>query len=189
VPDEYKEVTAILVRTAENPMLRVALPKMINKEAPDAQAVQPTREITELFDGIVGNVQKLLLLFAVLVLVVAAIGIMVSIYTSMSERRHEIAVMRALGAGRLTVMLVILLESILLSVGGGVLGLVMGHGLIGLVNPIIVEQTGVSVPWLQFNWLELILIPGLVALASLVGYLPALAAYRTDVAKSLRATP
>ena len=122
-------------------------------------------------------------------LIVAGIGILVSIYNSMSERRHEIAVMRAFGTGRITVMLVILLESILLSLGGGGLGLLLGHGLIGLLNPIIVEQTGVSVPWLQFNPLELILIPGLVALASLVGYLPALAAYRTDVAKSLRATP
>jgi putative ABC transport system permease protein len=190
VPDELKEVTAILVRTnMENPVLGMALKKMIDKEEPDAQAVHPAREITELFDGIVGNVQKLLLLFAVLVLIVAGIGIMVSIYNSMSERRHEISVMRALGAGRITVMLVILLESILLSLGGGGLGLLLGHGLIGLLNPIIVEQTGVSVPWLQFNLLELILIPGLLILASLVGYLPALAAYRTDVAKSLRATP
>ena len=189
VPDELKEVTAILVRTAANPILGMSLKKIIDKQEPDAQAVSPTREITELFDGIVGNVQKVLLLFAILVLIVAGIGIMVSIYTSMSERRHEIAVMRALGAGRLTVMLVILLESILLSLGGGGLGLLLGHGLIGLVNPIIVEQTGVSVPWLQFNLLELILIPGLLILASLVGYLPALAAYRTDVAKSLRATP
>ncbi len=190
VPDELKEVTAILVRTnMEHPGLAISLPKLINKEQPDAQAVLPAREITELFDGIVGNVQKLLLLLAVLVLVVAGIGIMVSIYNSMSERRHEIAVMRALGAGRITVMLVILLESILLSLGGGGLGLLLGHGLIGLLNPIIVEQTGVSVPWLQFNLLELILIPGLLVLASLVGYLPALAAYRTDVAKSLRATP
>ena len=42
---------------------------------------------------------------------------------------------------------------------------------------------------MQFQSVELILIPGLVALASAVGYLPALAAYRTDVAKSLITTP
>ena len=38
---------------------------------------------------------------------------------------------------------------------------------------------------LQFDWQELVLVPGLVVLASLVGFLPAVAAYRTDVAKSL----
>ena len=36
---------------------------------------------------------------------------------------------------------------------------------------------------------KLILIPGLVLLASAVGYLPAMSAYRTDVAKSLITTP
>lgn len=191
LPEELKEVTAILVRTdMTRPMLAMALPKLINQEqGSNAQAVLPGREIAELFDGIVGNVQKLLLLFAVLVMVVAGIGIMVSIYNSMSDRRHEIAVMRALGAGRGKVMLIVLLESILLSLGGGALGILLGHGLIGLLNPILVDQTGVSMAWFQFDPLELILIPGLIVLASLVGYLPAVAAYRTDVAKSLRAAP
>ena len=58
-----------------------------------------------------------------MVVIVAGIGILVSIYNSMSERRHEIAVMRALGARRNTVMLIVLLESILLALGGGLLGL------------------------------------------------------------------
>jgi hypothetical protein len=42
---------------------------------------------------------------------------------------------------------------------------------------------------LDFRAIELILIPGLIALASIVGYLPAVAAYRTDVGKSLIANP
>ncbi len=45
---------------------------------------------------------------AILVVVVAGIGILVSIYNSMNDRRHEIAVMRALGARRATVMSIIL---------------------------------------------------------------------------------
>ena len=45
-------------------------------------------------------------------LVVAGIGILVSIYNSMNDRKHEIAVMRALGAGRGTVMSVILFSFI-----------------------------------------------------------------------------
>ena len=40
-------------------------------------------------------------------------------------------------------------------------------------------------PW-DFQLVELILVPGLVALASVVGYLPAVVAYRTDVAQSLQ---
>jgi putative ABC transport system permease protein len=188
-PDASKAVTAILVCVDQSkPGQTLVLERQINNGRV-AQAAAPSAVIAKLFEGIVGNIQLVLLLMAVLIVVVAGLGIMVSIYNSMSERRHEIAVMRALGASRLTVMFVILMESILLSLGGGALGLLLGHGLIGVAAPVIVEQTGVAVGLLQFRLVELVLIPGLIVLASLVGYLPAMTAYRTDVARSLTATP
>jgi putative ABC transport system permease protein len=151
----------------------------------DVQVANPTHEIGRLFENIVGNIQLVLIIFAVMVIIVAAIGMMVSIYNSMNERRQEIAIMRALGASRGTVMMIILLESILLSLGGGVIGMLIGHGLLAVVGPIIASAVMVVVnPW-DFQMEELILIPGLILLASLVGYLPAVVAYRTDVAQSL----
>ena len=116
---------------------------------------------------------------------VAGISILVSIYNSMSERAHDIAVMRALGASRVAVMLIILFESILLSMLGGLVGLVLGHGLVGLSAPYVVRSTGIRLSMLEFDRLELFIFPALFVLASLVGLLPALTAYRTDVAKSL----
>jgi putative ABC transport system permease protein len=187
--DKNKQVTAILVCINPLPPGRAEVVAKLVNQGNVAQAAVPVRVIAELFEGIIGKIEGILLIMSVLVVVVAGMGIMVSIYNSMSERRHEIAIMRALGASRLTVMLVILLESILLSLGGGLLGLMLGHGLIGLLSPMIVEQTGVTVGLLQFRTLELILIPGLIVLASAVGYLPALSAYRTDVARSLTASP
>jgi putative ABC transport system permease protein len=186
--EDDRRVTAVLVCTNPERIIgSQALPKLINQE-PDVQAVAPTREITRLFEGIVGNVQLVLLVLAVLVVVVAGVGMMVSIYNSMNDRRHDIAVMRALGARRRTVMVIILLESILLSLGGGLLGLAMGHGLVGLLGPSIAENTGVFVHMWQFQLNEMILIPGLIVLASVVGYMPAVVAYRTDVARSLAGT-
>lgn len=187
LPENQREVTALLVLAASD-ITAQGLYGAINK-GPVAQAAYPAREVTELFQGIVGNLQWLLLVLAVLVVVVAGIGIMVSIYNSMSDRYHDIAIMRALGASRGTVMIVILLESVLLSLGGGVLGVLLGHGVIGLASPWIEGETGVTIGFLQFEWNELILIPGLILLASLAGYVPAMAAYRTDVAKALSASP
>jgi putative ABC transport system permease protein len=187
VPLDERQITAVLVCTDQSRQrLAMGLPGVINNE-PIAQAVMPSQVISQLFEGIIGNIQLLLLILAILVVVVAGVGILVSIYNSMSDRRHEIAVMRALGARRVHVGAIILLESILLSLGGGVFGLLLGHGLVGVLGPTIAEQTGVAVSALQFQLDELILIPGLLVLASLVGYLPAAAAYRTDVAKSLTA--
>jgi putative ABC transport system permease protein len=185
LPIDQREVTSILVlcKDALGPM---ALDMAINKGKDRiAQSVAPAREVSVLLNSIVGPVRIVLLVLTILVVIVAGISIMVSIYNSMSERSHDIAVMRALGASRSAVMGIVLMESILLAVGGGLLGILLGHGIIGLASPYIVERTGISVSLFQFDWQELVLIPALVALASLVGFLPALAAYRTDVAKSL----
>ncbi len=193
VPLDKREVTAVLVLTASfagapPELMAPPLIKSIN-EGNVAQAVLPIREMATLFSTFVDPLRIVLLSLTVMIVVVSGIGILVSIYNSMSERQHEIAVMRALGAGRQTVMVLVLLESILLSLAGGLAGWVIGHGLIALLNPWITVQTGVSVGFFQFVSYELVIIPALILLASLVGYLPALAAYRTDVAKALTATP
>ncbi len=186
--DEHK-ISAILVVTQKDDYQRaMAFPRRVVEEL-DVQAVAPAEEIDRLFRGLVGDIQVVLLILAVLIVVVAGIGIMVSIYNSMNDRRREIAIMRALGARRSTVMAVILVESILLALGGGAIGVLLGHGLTGALAPIIAERTGVVVSALHFQTNELILIPGLIVLASAVGYLPAVIAYRTDVAQSLIASP
>jgi putative ABC transport system permease protein len=185
LPIEEREVTSILV-LCNSPLGPMVLESFIDKaNDPIAQSVAPTREIGQLMNGIVGPIRVVLLVLTGLIIVVAGVSILVSIYNSMSERSHDIAVMRALGASRGAVMAIVLVESILLAVGGGVIGILLGHGMIGLVSPYVIERTGVALSWFQFSWQELVLIPGLVILASLVGFLPALAAYRTDVAKAL----
>ncbi len=198
-----REVTAVLLRSV-SPLVTLGLRTTIN-EGPVSQAVLPIREIYTLFNTVVGPIKYVLLLFTIMICVVSGVSILVSIYNSMSDRRHEIAVMRALGAGRQTVMLVVLLESIILALGGGLLGWTAGHLLIGgLASPFIEDRTGVAIGMFDFSpkinlfsalgnspivdWGisgELLLVPGLVMLAIIVGFLPALAAYRTDVAESL----
>jgi putative ABC transport system permease protein len=185
LPESQREVTAILVRS-KNAFVIERLRRMINK-GNEAQAVMPAYEVTVLMETFIDPMRMLLLVLAVLIVVVAGIGIMVAIYSSMSDRRRDIAIMRSLGARRSTVLAVILLESILLSVGGGLLGWLLGHSLIALAGPWVLAETGFALGSALFTWQEMVLLPGLVVLASLVGFLPALAAYRTDVAKALTA--
>ena len=207
LPIEQREVTAILIRTV-NPLYAVTMPNSIN-EGPVGQAVLPTSEIYSLFGTIVQPILRVLVLLTAMICIVSGVSILVSIYNSMSDRRHEIAVMRALGARRGTVLVIILWESVILSVGGGLLGWCLGHGLVAAASPAIEAQTGVTMgffdlapavnllevigveitaAWMQ-RWFmispELLLIPVLILLSIVVGLLPGMAAYRTDVAKSL----
>jgi putative ABC transport system permease protein len=195
VADEHREVTAILVKAsglggleAFSDQAAAEIAKAIN-DGNVAQAISPVREVRGLFNVFVAPVQYVLLGLSALVVLVAGIGVMVSIYNSMSDRRREIAVMRALGAGRSTVMSIVLLESILLSVAGGIGGILLGHALIGVLNPLIVAQTGVEIEFWRISMEEFIIIPILIVLAALVGYLPAVSAYRTDVGKALSENP
>jgi len=185
IAEVQKEVTAILVKT--DPKYPTLAPILIGelKDGFQAQAVNPIRPMRQLMDNLLGNVRNMMLVLTGLIILVSGIGIFVSIYNSMSARTREIAIMRALGAQRGTVFTIILAESILLCVGGGLLGLVLGHGLVFLAAPIVEARSGLLIdPW-KFEPLELTLIPALIVLASLVGFVPGLTAYRTDVAEGL----
>ena len=205
LPLEQREITAILLRTG-SPFYTAQLQNVIN-EGVRGQAVLPIQEIYSLFDTFIAPVQKLLLGLTAMICLVSGISILVSIYNSMSDRRREIAIMRALGAGRGTVMGIILMESILLVTGGGLMGWLGSHALVGLFSGAIEARTGVTIgffdiaPAVDLIQLltagqgfggtmlmvstEFLLIPCFLLLAVLVGMWPAITAYRTDVAKSL----
>ena len=184
LPEAQREVTSILVLCKNFGEMRLS--QAINKgKERMAQAVAPSREVTMLLNNFIGPIRIVLMVLTVLIIIVAGISILVSIYNSMSERSHDIAVMRALGASRGAVMAIVLVESILLSLGGGLLGMLLAHTMIGLISPYVESQTGVTLGLFQFDPKEMMLIPALVVLASLVGFLPAMSAYRTDVAKAL----
>jgi putative ABC transport system permease protein len=164
-----------------------------------------------LFQSIVDPIKWVLLGLTILICIVSGISILVGIYNSMNQRRHEIAVLRALGARRAKVTQIMLAESILLSLGGGLLGWIAGHSLNAAISPVVEAKSGVRIGFLDFapavplgeflqtgnsNFLpsflqylvispEFLLIPGMIFLAILVGVYPAISAYRTDVAKSL----
>ena len=183
VPDLLKEVSAVLVRTKTQPAAILMAAELA--EGVQAQGVNPVMVMRRLMDNLVGNIRLALMFLTALIILVSGIGIFVSIYNSMSDRRREIAVMRALGASRRTVFSVILFESILLCVVGGLAGLILGHGLVFLAAPVVAARSGLLIDPYHFESIELLLFPILIVMASLVGFLPGLTAYRTDVAKAL----
>jgi putative ABC transport system permease protein len=187
VPEAQKEVTAILVNiqgdVGEKVLAESRLMSGLN-EGVQAQAVKPIVQIDRMMQTLVGPIRTLLMGLTSLIIAVSGIGIFVSIYNSMADRKKEIAIMRALGARRQTVLTVILAESTLLCVVGGLGGFLLAHLLILACAPMVAGYGLVVDPW-TFAWGELVLLPVLIALASLVGFVPGMTAYRTDVAQTL----
>jgi len=191
LPFAQREVTAILLETASLPGLPAELTAMglrttIN-EGRDAQAALPIGEIRQLLDLFVRPMELLLLLVTTLVVIVSAMGILVSMVGSSLERSRDVAIMRALGARRSHVLATVLIEAVLLAAGGGLAGWVLGHLLVGAVGPWITSNAGVSASVFSMSpGPEALLVPFLVLLAIGAAILPAIAAYRTDVAKWLQ---
>ncbi len=189
LPDIQKEVTSILLVMDGNDLQRTNRTLIIQndlRENGPAQGANPVRVMASLITNLVGNIRLAFLYMTGLIIAVSGIGIFVSIYNSMSDRKREIAVMRALGARRTTVFSLILLESVLICLLGGLAGLMLGHGVVLAAAPIIEQRSGLLIDPLVINPIEFVVIPILIAMASLVGFLPGLAAYRTDVADGLQ---
>ncbi len=71
-------------------------------------------------------IQIVLIAIAGISLVVASIGIMNTMLTSVMERTHEIGIMKAIGARNIDVMAIFIMEGILISIFGGLIGVILG---------------------------------------------------------------
>lgn len=187
-----REVTAIFV-VAKNPpndpnasstMAAFKLRDRI-QENYQALAVNPIDPMKRLMDNVVGNIRKAVVALIALIIAVSGISIFVSIFNSMADRKKEIAIMRALGARRQTVFSIIVAEAFLLCVGGGIFGMLLGHGVVFAAAPYVERATGLLINPFAFETKELYILPVLVLMGSLIGFIPGMIAYRTDVAGGL----
>ncbi len=179
------KISAVLLQTKGAHAAR-DLAWEINK-GPEAMAVVPAEVVVELFE-LIGKVDLVLLAVSALVILVAGISILVSIYNSMAERRRAIAIMRALGARRTTVLSIVILEASALCALGGFAGLLLGHLLTAAAARVLAARAGVAMSPLAFRADELLVLGGVVLLGALAGVVPALRAYRTDIADGLSPT-
>ncbi|MBR6755700.1 MAG: ABC transporter permease [Peptococcaceae bacterium] len=82
----------------------------------------------------------LLISVATVVFIVGGIGIMNVLFVSVKERTKEIGILKALGSSRKDILLQFLLEAMLISIFGGIVGVIVGYLLMPLVR-----LTGMSV--------------------------------------------
>ncbi len=153
----------------------------------EAQAAFPGGELGELFD-LLSQGQQLLNITGWLAGGMAALTLLLAIYSATLAREQAIAIMRSLGASRASVFRIVLFEALLVALLGLVLGRVLGQAAALAVAGSITGQSAVPVPvsWLvQWEvWLWLLL----PALALAAGALPAALAYRVHPVEKLFST-
>lgn len=187
--DADRKITGIYARTASRPGSTVSAAWQVVfdqlRRDPTLTVAAPSKEIDKLF-VIVGNVDQIILGLAAVVMVSSGIGIMLALYNSMEQRRRQIAVLRVLGASRARIFGLVLTESALLGVMGGLAGylvFVVGSRVVAAEMKERVQL--VIEPVLAADWTMYVL-AGTIVLASAAGIVPAVMAYRTSVARNLR---
>lgn len=176
------EITALLV-TYRSPLAATTLPREINAGGA-LQAAAPAMEVARVLQ-LVGVGMTALGAFAWVLVATAALSIFAALYGSLRARRGELAMLRCLGASRVELLLYLVVEGFVMSLIGVVVGFMAGHGMMEFIGRWLASTSGVVVSgwtWVPAEWLLLI---GLYCIGVLSAIVPAVQAYRTDVARTL----
>jgi putative ABC transport system permease protein len=187
MPKEEWALSAVLVkaRGGDSSAFRANELMYMFRVRNEALAVSPAQVMREFFDTFLKGSTMVLLMVSALVTIVAAVGILVSIYNSVAARRREIAILRALGATRAKVLALICLEAGFIGLLGGVAGLLLGHLAAAIGSGYLDAFLGQTIAWTTIDGNELLYLAGVIVLSTLAGLVPAAAAYKTPVATNL----
>ncbi|PVV11886.1 MAG: peptide ABC transporter permease [gamma proteobacterium symbiont of Ctena orbiculata] len=147
-------------------------------------AVLPGVALQQLWD-LIGVAENALLIITVLVVAVGLIGILTVMLASLNERRREMAILRSVGARPGHILLLVTGESLLLSLIGIALGLLLLYAGLLLAQTYVETQYGLHLP-IGLPSMREWLILGLVGTSALViGLIPGYRAYRYSLADGM----
>lgn len=156
------------------------------EEGEETFTVSTQEDLLESFNSILGVVSGIVIGIASISLFVGAVGIMNTMYTSVTQRTREIGVMKAIGAQKRQIMFVFLLESAVIGFLGGLTGVIFGVSLSWLGAFGMTEFSTLSItPYLGAELLGGAMIFSIV-LGILSGVLPARRASNLEPAEALR---
>ncbi|MEF9952299.1 MAG: ABC transporter permease [Clostridium sp.] len=144
----------------------------------DYKATDPA-EVVKAFQNVIGGVTGFIALVSGISLFVAGIGVMNIMYVSVTERKREIGIRRAIGGSPRQILAMFLIESIIITILGGVIGIILGF--------ILSYILGSFMPFKPILTLNIVLVSFLTS--SLVGVIfgitPAIRASKMDPIKAI----
>lgn len=177
-------VTAALIGV-ESPLQTFSLQRAINEYRQEPLlAILPGVALQELW-GIVGIAETALFAVSGMVVVTALIGMMATVFSSLNERRREMAIFRAMGARPAIIVSMLVLEAALTAVAGAVLGMGLLYLGLAILQPVIDSAYGL---WLPIGWpgkQEFLVLAAVVLAGAIVSLIPAWRAYRLSLADGM----
>ncbi|WP_105200168.1 ABC transporter permease [Pseudoalteromonas sp. T1lg10] len=173
---EPKQISAFLLGF-DSPLYTLQVRRNINNyKGEPLMAIMPGVTLRELW-GMLAMVEKLLLLFSIVVLLVSLLGMLTTLLANLSQRRRELAILRSVGAKPWHIFSLMSMESLLISLLGTSFGVALCYLLLTLAQPQLQAQAGINIDLQGISSYELMLIAVIMAAAWIVGLIPAVRAY------------
>jgi putative ABC transport system permease protein len=179
-----KAVTAALVGI-ENRLQVFGLQRAINKYNKEPLlAILPGVALQELWQ-IVGIAEVALIGVSAMVVITALIGMMAMIFSSLNERRREMAIFRAMGARPRIILGMLILEAAVIASIGAIFGLALMYLGLYVAQPIIDAKFGLWLPSKAPTLNEFLVLAAVIIASIIASLLPALRAYRLSLADGM----
>lgn len=147
------------------------------EEVVNNSSARPVRQIAESEGKILDKTQLLMLLITVLSLISAALGVSNLVSANVMERSREIGLMKALGAKNYEVILMILTETLIAGILGGVVGYFIGMGFAQVIGYTVfgsaIANNIIVVPIVGALMVAVILLGSVPAIRTLLSLQPA----------------
>jgi putative ABC transport system permease protein len=190
-PERYKkenikidELTSFMIKLKS----RIAVLRMrsdIDKyEKEPLMAVIPALALQEMWQTI-SYVEQVLFLISLCVLMVGILSILISLYTSINERRREMAILRSLGASSTHIFGLLIYESSILVLLGCILGVGTLYSLLYFIRPWLESNFSVYLESQALSKTEWLYLLGIFIAGTLAGLIPAIKAYYNSLQDGL----
>ena len=179
-----KAVTAALVGI-ENRLKVFSLQRAINNYPREPLlAILPGVALQELWQ-IIGIAEVALIGVSAMVVVTALLGMMAMIFSSLNERRREMAIFRAMGARPLVIFGMLIFEASMIAISGAILGFALAYIGLYFARPIVDSAFGLWLPSAAPTLNEFLLLAAVLAASIIVSLLPAIRAYRLSLSDGM----
>ena len=179
-----ESITACIVGL-KSPQLAFRVQRFVNDyRAEPLLAIVPGVALRQLW-ALVGVVETALLATSLLVILAGLVGMLTMLLTGLGQRRREMAVLRAAGAGRGLVFGLVVAEAVLLATVAAVAGVLLAHAGLFVVRDVVSARFGLV---LAAGWpggFELVVVVGVALAAGLAATLPAWRVLRMSLADGL----
>ncbi len=179
-----KEITALLIRYRNKTDWRTLnMPRGIDENT-DLKTANPAYEINRLY-AMMGVGTDALRTLGFAIVFVSALSIFIALFNSLRERKHELALMRVMGATRGQLFFMIILEGLILAFLGYVLGILLSHFAMEWLSGYMQNAYRYSFTGMVFLKEELYLLIGALIIGFIAAIIPAFQAYNTDISETL----